>query len=357
MFANIQASMVGDNNVREKSGLVNAVLTNIASNSDGAPVTPELRDRLINDANTKADLLGIIKGFINIFSPAKTSTEYFTEVAGKDIPVGRVMDDLRTWTTETGDYQKAVTKMLDKYGAGSWIYLAGSSNAYPGMQATKEWADWQRGNYGLVNKYKNVASFLGPQEGEYVPGVFSTQRSAGYRPPKEPLIKMEEGLQNLAWNLYHDEQEKIFKIGADEGYTPKQTATSDYYKSEMKKKSEELKTQFPMWSPSAAKGVAETRQLKQLDEVTRMVKDKKVIATPAGGAMKEYWDYRTKQVTDMLKAHPDMANETWKSSVRSGRFRADLVSKGEEIAAKTPEFRAVWENVLSREYDPPEIGQ
>lgn len=357
MFANIQASMVGDNNVREKAGLVNAVLTNIAVNTDGAPVSPELRDRLMNDANTKADLLGIIKGFINIFSPAKSSTEYFTEVAGEDIPVGRLMDDLRKWTTETGDYQKAVTKMLDKYGTGAWIYLAGSSSAYPGMQATKEWATWQRGNAGIVNKYKNVGSFLGPQEGEYVPGVFSTQRSAGYRPPNGPLVKMEEGLENLAWNLYHQAQEEIFAIGESEGYTPAQTATSAYYKSEMKKKSQELKTQFPMWSPKATSGESERRQVKQLDEVTRMVKDKKVIATPAGAAMKEYWDYRTKQVTDMLKAHPDMANDTWKSSTRSTRFRQDLINKGEEIADKTPEFQAVWENVLSREYDPPELGE
>jgi hypothetical protein len=125
----------------------------------------------------------------------------------------------------------------------------------------------------------------------------------------------------------------------------------------MKKKSQELKTQFPMWSPKATSGESERRQVKQLDEVTRMVKDKKVIATPAGAAMKEYWDYRTKQVTDMLKAHPDMANDSWKSSARSTRFRQDLINKGEEIADKIPEFQAVWENVLSREYDPPELGE
>jgi len=52
-----------------------------------------------------------------------------------------------------------------------------------------------------------------------------------------------------------------------------------------------------------------------------------------------------------------MANDSWKSSARSTRFRQDLINKGEEIADKIPEFQAVWENVLSREYDPPELGE
>jgi len=357
MFANIQASMVNDNNVREKAGLVNAILTNIAVNSDGAPITSELRDRLMNDANTKANLVGIIKGFINFLSPAKTSTEYFAEVAGKNIPVGKLMDDLRTWQTETGDYQQAVTKMLDKYGDGAWIYLAGSSSAYPGMQATREWAGWQRDNSGLVNKYKNVASYLGPQEGDYTPGVFSTQRSAGYRPPKEPLTRIEEGLDNLAWNLYHKRQDELVNAGTQNGLTTKQVINHSYYQAEMKKKSEELKTQFPMWSPKATSGESERRQVKQLEEVTRMVKDKKVISSPAGAAMKEYWDFRTEKLNGLLKAHPEMANDTWKGSTHTPVFRQNLIDKGEELAAKTPEFKAIWENVLSREYDPPEIGQ
>ena len=357
LFDNIQNIMVGKQSEREKATLVNAILTNIAANSDGTPVTDELRDRLLEDASNKADTLAIIKSIFHILSPAKTSTEYFMNVKGDNVPAGVIMDDLRKWQTETGDFNKAVTKMLDKYGESSWIYLSGASTAYPGMQATKEWQAWNQKNSGIVEKYPLVGAWLGPQDGKYEFGVFSSQRSLGWRKPKDPVTRIESSLENLAWVLYHQKQESIFQMGRDQGgYTPEETRTSNYFKSEMKIYAEKLKTQFPMWSPKASGGESERTVTNNIRQVMKMVKDKKVLATPAGAAMKEYWDYRTREVTNMLKSNPDMGNDTWKSSGRAIYFRQDLLDKGEELVAKYPEFNAIWDNVLSREFDPPELG-
>jgi hypothetical protein len=358
LFDNIQNIMVGKQSEREKATLVNAILTNLAANSDGTPVTDELRDRLLEDAYNKADMLAIVKSIFHILSPAKTSTEYFMNVKGDSVPAGVIMDDLRRWQTETGDFNQAVTMMLDKYGESSWIYLSGASTAYPGMQATREWQSWNQENSSIVSKYPLVGAWLGPQDGKYEGGVFSSQRSLGWRKPKDPVARIESSLENLAWVLYEQKKESIYRRGLEQGgYSPEEVRTSNTFKTEMKAYAEELKTQFPMWSPKASGGESERTVTNNIRQVMKMVKDKKVLATPAGAAMREYWDYRTKAVTDMLKDNPDMANDTWKSSGRAIYFRQDLIDKGEELVEKYPEFAAVWDNVLSREFDPPELGQ
>lgn len=355
-FNNLQAIMVGEQSERQKAGLVNSVLTNRAANSNGVPLTTEEREAEIADAERKADYLSIFKGLFRIVLPTASMTKFFVETGKGSVTSGAVMDDIRKFQEETGDYTQAVSMMLDKYGSSAWIYLAGASTAYPGMQATKEFADWQSENGSIIDKYPLVGAYLGPQTGEYDPEAFSSQRSSGYRTSKDPKVRQDKALENLAWNIYRTTQQKFFDIGAKQGLTEKEVMSSQQYKEIMKRQAAELKKTYPMWSPSATGGESDRESVNQIQQINKMVKDKKVIATPGGAALKQYWDYRNAMVAKMLKSYPEMDNDTWKVSNRASQFRQKLVDKAESIMAKTPEFTAMWENVLSREFNPPEVG-
>jgi hypothetical protein len=350
---NVQAIMVGDMSERQKAGLKNSVLTNMAYNWNGIPLTVEERDALLSDVEAKTDWLSVLKSTFRIVSPTASMTKFFVETGQESVTSGTVMDDIRKFQEETGDYNQAVTKTLEKYGPSAWIYLSGASTANPGMQATKEFAEWQSKNGHIVDKYPLIGSYFGPQTGEYDPKAFSSQRASGYRAPKDIKARQDKALKNLAWNIYRTKQQRFFAEGAKQGLVEKQVRNSPEFKSEMKKLSASLKKTYPMWSPSAS---GDQEQVDQLQEIARMVKDKKVLSTTGGKALKEYWDYRNSRVDGMTKAFPEMDNDTWKESPRASGFRQDLIDKAEAIIAKTPEFGSMWENILSREFSPPEVG-
>jgi hypothetical protein len=359
LFSNAQELFTTETSDLQRATTMNAVLTNIAANADGAPVTGKAREQIIQDAQNKADALLIFKSVLRIFSPAASLTKYYVDTGQENVTTGKVLDDLRKFSEETETYSEAVTKLLDKYGDSAWIFLSGSTKSLPGMQPTKEYAKWFRDNEDFVIKYPSIGGYLGPQGGEFDPGAYSSQRSAGYRKPADLRKRQEDALNNMAWVLYNKRKQEIFKLGEQAGLTQAEVISSGYYKSQMKIKGEEIKKDFPLWSPIASQGRAEEDLRKQLAEIDLLVTNKKALSTSVGKDLAEYWEYRKRNIAKTIAKDPNMANETWRTSKSSEwgfRLRTGLSSYGQYLVKKNPAFSTIWDNVLSREFDPPEAG-
>lgn len=328
-----------------------AVLTNIISNSNKVPTTSEERAKLVEDALAKTDYLLAIKNTLKIFSPAATMTKYYTETNQENVATGNVMDDLRNITQASIDdgktYAEGVTTFLDKYGEDAWIFLSGSSLASPGMQPTKEFAQWMRSNSSIVTKYPNVGSYLGPQEGEYSPSAFSEQRNMGLRPVKDIKTKQNDSLNNYAWSVHNQLSNELIKSGIEQGLTKQKTKNQPDYINKMKAQDDYLKNLFPLWDPSSINKDVENAQY---EEIRQMIKDKKVLSTPVGKSLKAYWDYRTDLVNILTKDYPKYANNAWRDSTATAPLRQMLTIEGDRLAQENPDFMTLWENVLSREY-------
>jgi hypothetical protein len=338
---------------------LNAVLTNIAANADGLPVTGKQREKLVEDANKKADSLIIFKSILRIFTPANPMTKYFVDAGSENVTAGAVLDDFRKFTAESETFSEGVTRLLDKYGNSAWIFLSGATRAAPGMQPTKEYAEWFRDNKSIVDKYPEIGGYLGPQEGEFDPGAYSEQRTAGYREPADIKERQNKALNNVAWAIYNNKKKELLKEAAGGGIPADEAQKLPYFKQEMKIKADEIKRQFPLWSPKAAAGQAEGTLIAQLEEITRMVEDKKVVSTEIGKAIKEYWDYRNKRINIAIQNEPNLMNDAWRTSTGSpygSLTRYRLTEKGNYLSQKTPGFSVIWENILSKEFDPPEAG-
>ena len=357
--SNLEALVTSEMSDTLKATTINAVLTNIAANSDGLPVTGEQRVKLIEDAENKANALIIFKSLFRIFSPAASMTKYFVETEQENVTAGAVLDDLRKFVDETETYSDAVTKLLEKYGDSAWIFLSGSTKAAPGMQPTKEFAQWFRQNESIVTNYPEVGAYLGPQTGEFDPGAYSSQRSAGYRKPADIKKRQEEALNNLAWTIYNNQKKALINKGAKLGIPYETVVNTPEYKAVMKQKSDEIKKQFPLWSPRATSGEVEGTLVAQLDEISRMVKDKKVLKTVTGQTLEKYWSYRQKMVDKAIAQDPTLINDAWRTSRSSGTalsLRQKLDQMGEYLVQQNSDFSVIWQNVLSREFDPPEAG-
>jgi hypothetical protein len=360
LFANLQAIGATEMNDNIRASTLNAVLTNIASNRNGVPVTATDREKIIEDAINKTDLLISLKSFFKILLPGASMTKYFTQIGAENVTTGVVMDDLRIMTDKAirdgGTYTDGVAGFLDKYGPEAWIYLAGGSEAAPGLSPTKEFAQWQLSNRGLLDKYPLVAGYLGPQDGEFDVKAYSAQGAIGLRKPRDIEKRQEKALNSLAWTSYNYKKDMLIKSGLAQGFTPSQTMRSEDYSAQLKAHADQLKQQFPMWNPAATKGESEREITNQIIQIEKMVNDKKVLATPGGKVLADYWAYRTAQVNAVIAQDPKLASGSWRQAKAATGLRQALTDTGYGLAEQYPEFASLWENVLSREFEPPEIG-
>lgn len=360
LFTNLQALGSTETNDNIRASTLNAVLTNIASNRNGVPVTEQEREALLNDAINKTDALLAIKSFFKIVLPGASMTKYFTEVNGGNVTTGMAMDELRTMTDTAikngGTYTDGVAQFLGKYGPDAWVFLAGGTNSIPGLAPTKEFAEWTRSNGDLLDKYPLVAGYLGPQGGEFDLKAYSSQSAIGLRTPRDIEARQEKALNSMAWSAYNYKKDQYLKFGIQQGFTPEQITRSEDYKADMKAYADTLKKQFPMWNPAATGGERERELVNEIRQITKMVGDKKVLATPTGKVLKMYWDYRTTQVNAVTSQDPALANDSWRNAKAGATLRQALYDVGYGLSEKYPEFASLWENVLSREFEPPEIG-
>lgn len=360
VFDNLQQLFSTETNDSIRATTANAVLTNIASNRRGVPLTADEREAIIDDAVAKTDYLLAIKALGRIFLPGASYTKYFTEIGAENVTQGQVLDDFSKMQEEArkngGSYTDAVVALFDKYGEGAWVFLAGATQAAPGLQVTKEYAKWQSANPGLVDKYPLVAGWLGPQTGEYDPAAYRAQSSSGLRKPRDIEQRQERALNNLAWAQYNHFKDQLVDIGAKQGFTEQQVKRSDNFKAMVKAKSDELKTQFPMWNPAATSGELERELVNQIRQIEKMVKDPAVLKLDGGKALQQYWDFRKRSIDLATSQDPSLANDSWRKAKNAGAMRAQLTRIGEQLVDTYPDFAPLWENILSREFEPAEIG-
>jgi len=351
------AGLIGsEQNDQLRASTLNAVLTNIASNSGDVPRTAVEQKALLEEAHTKADLLIFLKGLFRIVLPTSSMTTYYTEIGEENLASAYVMDDFRKITDEAPSYYEGVTTFLDKYGDSAWAFLAGSTTSQPGVIPTKEYAEWQTKNRYVLDEYPLAGGYLGPQTGEYDPKAFTMQRIEGQRSPADVKKRQDAALNKLAQSIVKQESRKFLKTYMDAGYTEKQILKSDEYRLAMSQKIDEVQREFPMYKSVKERiGESEASVKFEMIEIGEMVKDPNITKTPVGKALLEYWDFRETKLAQ-LKTVDNTAylQNKWRQNPRNEPMRFDLNQMGVYLVYTYPEFKNLWENVLSQEFLPPE---
>jgi len=351
------AGLIGsEQNDQLRASTLNAVLTNIASNSGNVPRTAAEQKALLEEAHTKADLLMFIKGLFRIVLPTSSMTTYYTEIGEENLASAYIMDDFRKITDEAPSYYEGVTTFLDKYGDSAWAFLAGSTTSQPGVIPTKEYAEWQTKNKYVLEEYPLVGGYFGPQTGEYDPKAFQMQRIQGQRSPADVKERQDAALNKLAQSIVKQESLKFLKTYMDAGYTEKQILKSDEYRLAMSQKIDEVQREFPMYKSVKEKiGESEASIKFEMIEIGEMIKDPNITKTPVGKALLEYWDFRNQKLAQLkIEDNKAYLQNKWRQNPRNEPMRFDLNQMGVYLVYTYPEFKNLWENVLSQEFLPPE---
>ena len=320
------------------------IMRQLAGQIDKYPLTPEGRKQLLEDVDSLSDNFAIARSFARTFLPAAPITQYYVDTKQGNILQGLLLDEIRKTENEVfakgGNLSQAVTTLLTEWGPGIWAFFgSGSQTHIPGLQPTKEYQSWVFDNKGLLSKYPMAGGYLGPQLGEYNARIFTQQVLLGQRSRKDPKVSLEDAANIMAESFY---DHRVSSISPEDEGTDEARQAIEGFKTETEQK-------FPTWSPLLSTAEAQVKRRVQMQEIRKMIKDPKIVDSSGGFALKQYMLMRDAAIEKMIDAEPTVTERNWNTVEASYSLRKHLFDKGTLMAKETPEFGALWQNILKRE--------
>lgn len=326
------------------------IMRQLAGQIDKYPLTPEGRKQLLEDVDSLSDNFAIARAFARTFLPAAPITQYYVDTKQGNILQGLLLDEIRKTENEVfakgGNLSQAVTTLFTEWGPGIWAFFgSGSQTHIPGLQPTKEYQSWVFDNKGLLGKYPMAGGYLGPQLGEYNARIFTQQVLLGQRSRKDPKVSLEDAANIMAESYY---DYRVSSISPEDEGTDEARRAIEGFKTETEQK-------FPTWSPLLSTAEAQVKRRLQMQEIRKMIKDPKIVDSSGGFALKQYMLMRDAAIEKMIDAEPTVTERNWNTVEASYSLRKHLFDKGTLMAKETPEFGALWQNILKREFKTDDI--
>jgi hypothetical protein len=306
---------------------------------------PQDLDRLDDDARWRAKILSVGRGLTQAVGPASPGLAFKVATLEGDVLVPVLAQEFRKMQEDeaAGGYDTAVQRFLDRFGEGVFIYLAAKSHAInPGISPTEEFGKWERQHGHLIDRYASVGAYFGPAGIEFSPEVLSSLIRRGRSEKRTPNERRAEANNVIGRSIYYARKEEI-----GDNPTPEQSAWLTNVR-------QDLERDYPGFVLTPEGQVKLATQIAELD---RAADDREVQTLPAGEALVIYMTKRD----EALKAQIDQGISTSSkitSSAKGRHLRLWLREVGEDLMAEYPEFRRVWEAVLSREIpeEPEEVA-
>jgi hypothetical protein len=326
----------------------------LAASTEYDLTTEQGKDEIYKDATWRARYLTVMRALGQFMGPSrptpKMSINVSSDAAAKLRAEGRpetdpalldVLDgdvftnvlsmELRTMQLE--DYDTAIPRFLDIYGDQVFVYLSGKTKAaYGGLQASKEFGNFERSNKDLFRKYKDVAGYFVEGGTDLDWQVYQRQLQNKERIRLTPKETLDAAQKYVAFSKYRQVQDLV-------GAYP--NAEQRKYLSDYR---EVLGQQYPGFASSQYDPNKFQTDVTQLQEA---VNDKNLTNNQVATAAKLYL-----QTRDAVLA--EAANRGLKTIDRS-KNTEDLRGYMRQYAAtlkeQYPDFARLYDRLLSQEVD------
>jgi hypothetical protein len=293
--------------------------------------TPIGRDQLAQDAVWKAKFLTVMRGIGQFLGPSRPTNKMSVETKQGDIFVNVLSMELRKMQLE--DYDSAIPRFLDTYGDQVFVYLSGKTKAvYGGLQASKQFGDFERTNKDLFRKYKNVAGYFVEGGSDLDWQVYTRQLATGKRERLSPDETLAAAQKYVAYSQYRQVQDLI---------GPYPNAEQKTYLATFR---EYLGEQYPGFTSAVYDPNKMKNDIKQLEDA---VKDPNLANNQVAIAARLYLQTRESVMAE--------ANSRGLTSIDRSKNAADLRGYLREYAVtlKTqyPDFARMYDRLLLQEVD------
>jgi hypothetical protein len=285
--------------------------------------------RLQEDAKAKGKNLAWMRVAGQFLGPSRPKPEFLKKLEGTDVYIGQVLADLRRWQLE--DYDTSAQKLFDVYGEQFWPYLARKTKLnFQGLEATSEFSQWSQDNEPFLNKYREVAGYFAPVGTDFEWQVYARQLAEGKREKNPNSIALEEAQWSAGYAQY-----KRFKEAAGPNPNAAQQRTLKEERTKIEKQYPGFK--FAPFDVNKVKG--------QIEDLGTAAYSKTMDNNPVALGVREYFNYR-KIVLDKIASTGNGI-----TAVSNRRSLIALEEAAASVVARYPEFKRIYDRVLSKELD------
>ena len=287
-------------------------------------------EELENDARGKARGLLLLRALGQFTGPTRPDIEFKTETFQGDMYMAELSKAFRDMQTQ--NYDTAVERFLLTFGEDAFLYVSGKTKAeVGGLEASKEFGNFERNNTSLFNRYGDVAGYFAPAGSNFDYQVYLRQLESGDRTRIKPTDLVEEAQSLVGRSLYRS---VVRQLG------PNPNADQKDYLKQMRTI---LEDRFPGYATTPIDINRLPAQILQLEDAAfdPILADNKIAQ-----AARLYFDARNRALTEA---------ENRGFSTLGGKSVADLRGWlrdiGESLARQIPEFERLYDRVLFNEID------
>jgi hypothetical protein len=302
------------------------------------------------DAEEAMNVLQRLRAASAALGPGAPMTSWIAKTQYGNIDLAVLLSDLTNKEQEAikagQPTYKAFGQWLDQWGELVWVYSGRiTKGTVGGVQATREWQKWAGDNRDLIDKYKSVAGYFGPQTGEFDIDVWRQQYETDNRLVQNLEDATKQSHQRMGDHVYYRFLESV----------PLDVRKSPVFRAQRDDLINTLVKDLPLWQKPLERVVTKNQQTReQISQLRSLTEDKKYAGNPLVMVVKEYFDLRDQSLKNFIEKYPKVTVESWvndnKSSYELRRYLAEDLAPS--LIAKNPEFLQIWDRVLSNEFVP-----
>lgn len=295
---------------------------------------PNSVNQLYKDGENKARILTMLRAASQFLGPTSGATEFKIPTKQGDQFVSALVKEF--YDLQAKDYDTAVPKFLELYGDEVTLYVASKTRSLrEGLEATKEFSDWERTNTDLLDQYPEVAAYLAPAGSEFNFTVWQRQLQAGERERLSDREIVQIAQERIGAAKYRAARRLI-------GPYPNETQ-----KAVLAQYRESLHQQYPGFPLRAEFTVGKFDN--DIEELQNLVNDSRVSGNNVAKTAAEYLSLRNQAIAAYV-AQGGKASGFAQAKAASG-LRNALASIGDTLAQREPGFSRLWQRLLAQEVE------
>jgi hypothetical protein len=304
--------------------------------------------RALAEAQSLANKITSIRGIMAFLGPGAPMTNWIAETKFGNVGLAVLLNDLRAKEQEARNNGEPVYKgferWLNMWGEQVWAYAGSVTKTnIGGLESTRQFQEWANENGAILERYPLVGGYLGPSGGDFGIDVWSEQLTVGARNVNDVEDAARQAQQYFGNYLYYKFLDSI----------PPSQMNSNRTRVLKANKIVEIEQTMPEWSRPGASGErAREENRNKIDQLRSIAVDPKLQANPVVKGLREYFTAFNEELAAEMAKKPGLTLTNWSTGSKAGRdlrnfLREDLAPW---IIDKYPEFKRVWDQVLSYEF-------
>jgi hypothetical protein len=290
--------------------------------------------KMMEDARQTGALLTYVRAFSQFMGPTSGRVDYRIDTNYGDVYVNELIKAFHE--LEDDNYETAIPIFLETFGDQALIYVGSKTRVnekFGGLEATKEFGEWEQANNDLITSFKTTAAYLAPGGSDFSFEVWSSQVGTGKRIRQDPEERVAQAQKRVGSYLYSVERAKF-------GINP-----SKNERAELRNIRKDIHKRYPGFPIVSEFKTGEFDNF--IDSLKRLVKDDRTKGNKTAETISKYLKKR-----DEVNAELAKSGRTLKSTRQIAmEAKNELYAYGELLIDENPEFARIWQRELSAEVE------